>query len=875
MLRLSRFLLAMLWLGGGVSLVLADSAAENRAFKEARSAFDDTIWDRAERQFAGFIERYPDSPLTIEAVLYRAQALFKLNRFGEAIPLLEERKAGAGKQTDLYLYWIGEAHFQSSNYVAAATAFAELTRNHPGSAYGFEASLGEAEARARLRDWPRVTELLGDFNGVFYQASTNRPGSPGVIRGRFLLAQASLERNNPSAALAAIQPMNTAILNAEQTWQRQQLLARVALAAGRADEADRQSTNLVLLAGLTARPECIAESWALRGQIHERLGQTNRALEAYSQNLGANVPLERQREALGKLAELHLARGETDEAMRKLAAFLERSTNTPAADVALLSLAEVHLKQHVTRSAGTNHLNQALALLDRLVTESPQSSLVGTSHLYRGWCYWFGNQIAQSRAAFTEAVTRLPASESLAVAQFKVGDTAYALGDFTAARDGYRAALATMAKLSVATNALTMQAWYQLERACLALKDAAGAEEAMRKILGLGPVAPLGERSFLLAAQGFADAQQPERAAVLFAEFSSLFPDSALRPEVDLAAARVAEQRGNWTEAEARYVAWGARFPNHPLLPQVEFYRARSAVSADRETNAYGFFTNFVTRFPTNDLVPAARYWLGDYFFRQGDYEAAEIQFSTLYHYWPKSELAPEACMMAGRSAIGRLGYREAITHFTNLTANPNCPPGLKSPARFAYGSTLRLLEETNPTNRIANLKLAALVFGEIRGENPGTATAAEAWGEIGNTYYQLGTLDPEYYAKALEAFQQATNIPAASSATRGLAGIGCGLVLEKLAAATSPPARTNLIAAFNQYLDVLYEEAGDPFARQKAGLDAIRVGRELGQWPQVEQLCVRMQKLFPPLHTKLEKRRLEAVEKTRGETPRANGPGN
>jgi len=96
--------------------------------------------------------------------------------------------------------------------------------------------------------------------------------------------------------------------------------------------------------------------------------------------------------------------------------------------------------------------------------------------------------------------------------------------------------------------------------------------------------------------------------------------------------------------------------------------------------------------------------------------------------------------------------------------------------------------------------------------------------------------------------------------------------VAEKLAAASGPEARSGLLTAFNYYLDVLYDEAGDPFMRKKAGLEALRVGRELGEWAQVEQLCGRMQKLFPPLHATLEKRRLEAGEKARTEIKSRTG---
>ena len=52
---------------------------------------------------------------------------------------------------------------------------------------------------------------------------------------------------------------------------------------------------------------------------------------------------------------------------------------------------------------------------------------------------------------------------------------------------------------------------------------------------------PLAESSVLLAAQSLVEANLPERAAELFAEFAKQFPDSALRAEVELAAARVVQ----------------------------------------------------------------------------------------------------------------------------------------------------------------------------------------------------------------------------------------------------------------------------------------------------------------------------------------------
>src|SRR5262245_41516887 len=120
MTTLLRLLLVAALLCMAASRLSAATAAENRAFKAAKSAFEDARWERAEREFDQFISQHPDCDLVAEAVLLQAQARFRMDRFAEAIALLKERKPGAGVKTDRYLYWIGESQFQSGDYAAAA-----------------------------------------------------------------------------------------------------------------------------------------------------------------------------------------------------------------------------------------------------------------------------------------------------------------------------------------------------------------------------------------------------------------------------------------------------------------------------------------------------------------------------------------------------------------------------------------------------------------------------------------------------------------------------------------------------------------------------------------------------------------------------------
>ena len=312
--------------------------------------------------------------------------------------------------------------------------------------------------------------------------------------------------------------------------------------------------------------------------------------------------------------------------------------------------------------------------------------------------------------------------------------------DFAGALTNYRGALEAAADLPQVKDGLTPQALYQMLRACLGLKDMSGAENAMRKILQSYPHSAVADRSVLLVGQGHADAEKPDRARALFNEFTEWFPDSELRPEVELAIAQAREQESDWPAAIGAYDAWLDRFATNRLRPQAEFYRALADFHAGNETNALTQLTNFVAQFGTNELAPLAQWWVADYYYRKGGefYVAAETSFRVLFQTWTASPLAYEARMMAGRAALGRPDYPAAIGYFTSLTSNPNCPRELKIQATFAYGSAL-VLRDSGQTNTSASLSEAIQVFGTIIESGTNTEPAALAWGEIGKCYFQLG----------------------------------------------------------------------------------------------------------------------------------------
>jgi TolA-binding protein len=857
------------WLLISLTLILsgeplfAAGTKEQRAYAAAVTAFQDEMWGRAETEFAQFIQKYPKSNNRPEAVLLQAQAEFKQGKLTNAIALLADTNhlAKAGTLADQYVYWIGEAQFQNVDLAAAAETFISLARNFPESSLRLRAVVEASAARAELGRWPEVDALLQETNGVFQRAAQLDPANELVTRGRLLLAQAALAQKDFGGASATLVSVNPQDLEPELGWQLAYLVYQVKLAMGDAHAALAATTNLLQIARLGNDLSLRGESVALHAGLLEQIGSKAEALDAYQENL-TNAPVEWQQQAVLKITELAVAQGRFPTAEDSLRNFITQFPESPAADIALLSLGELHLKDYVASrpaESATNQLQAASEAFDRFLGAYTNSSLLGKVYLDRGWCMWFAENTTNSLADFETAVKLLPPSEDLAVARFKLGDAQFAQKDFTNALDNYRAVVDDFTQFPAVMQSLGNRALYQSLRACMALTNTVAAEDTMERILKLYPASEETGNSLLLMGEYLADLSQPTNALALFQRFEAVIPHSRLRPQVELAIAHACEQEQNWPVAIEKYKRWLADFPTNTLQPQADYALARANYQAGNETNAFMLFTNFVAKFPTNDLTPLAQWWVAGHFFNVGDYPDAEKNYKLLFQTWPASALVYQARMMAGRAAVARQDYSGAIRdYFTKLEEDTNCLMELRVQATFAHGSALMQMDSADTNNPLANFSAATNVFVQIVQLHPTDEPGARAWGEIGDCYLQLTNYDAatNAYAQVLNTNMQA-NI-----SLRSQAQIGLGIALEKkAAAATGSDQKALRELALKNYLDVFYEnnlhndEQADAFWTKKAGLQALPLIEGLGESPP-DDFFNRMENWLPQLKDSLEKAR-------------------
>ena len=340
------------------------------------------------------------------------------------------------------------------------------------------------------------------------------------------------------------------------------------------------------------------------------------------------------------------------------------------------------------------------------------------------------------------AVERLPLSAEQATAYFKLADAQFQQKNFTNALSNYNAVIWKFSELAEVKTNLLEPALYQSVRAAVAAGDLGSATNSLARLVAEYPKGFHTDRAVLFAGQQISQQGQPAEARKIFSEFIAAAPDAELVPEVRLAIARTFEQDEKWPEAIEQYDGWLSTYTNHDARPAALYYLGRADFLAGRDTNALSIFTNLIAKFPTNELTPLAQYRVADYYYGKGDFQNAENNFQLLFQNWPASELTYQARLMAGRCAIARVGWTDAIGYFTNLTSDVRCPPDLWVQAMFAYAATLVLKDSTN---KVADYAEAIALLNRICELPPTNHQTDLAWGELANCYLQWAQTSRQY----------------------------------------------------------------------------------------------------------------------------------
>lgn len=895
--RMLRLAAMILFCVGAVGLRAATtntvSLDEANAYKAAEQEFGAGLHEQSAKDFETFAAKYPQSERLADALWFGARARFELRQYDTVMTNLQASIGRAGKIADKFRFLMGEASFQRRDYPNAIAMYAQLLKDYPDSFLRANACYGEALAWSRLGNLTNTIARLWQPDSAFQKIAQTQTNDEFVVRGYLLLAETHLQQNELGKAEEALKTVAARQQAPLLSWQRQYLLARVLLAANRAGEAMGNLTNLVNAATATGDRTHQADTVLLQGQLLHAANQWTNAVQVYEQQC-PTLPMPQQRQVLRQLGEWHRQLGNWPRAITNLDRLASLPPPHEAMDQTRLALGELWIQQYESRppagqtnaaeiaAARVQMLNQAQTNLDLLLSAHPQSPLIGRAQLLRGWCYGEAGKTVESRDAFKDAADKLPPlSTNQMAARFQYAQALFKLAkvtDYTNAVANYWMVINDYAALTNAPEFMREQSLHQIVRASDALGDAVNATNALNRLLTNYPQSTLGDRCLLLVGQILDRQGRSAEGRLRFAELLKRYPGSELAPEAKLALARSYMRDGNLEAAIVEYDAWVGQYTNHAKLAEVQYDRAGTYDRAGRETNAYAMFTEFMARYPKDPRTPWAQFWVGNFFFNQGNYRDAETNYVALYQStnWPPGEITYQAGFAAGRAAFKRQNYNQAGEYFKQVRntlkdATNGWPADLLAMAYFAYGDNFCYDASSVKTNAVSKFTDAISAFEKI----PNTSRLApQAWGRIADCCMQLGSENTNRYTKAIEYYTKAMDTNVADIDIRSNAQVGLGLVYEKLAADTNRPPATQaalIEQALNQYMDVVFARVLRPgekpvaFWVECAGLDAARVYSAQGKWSEVVKLYDYLLKVLPPGATNNIGRKLDYAKKQAG----------
>jgi tetratricopeptide (TPR) repeat protein len=420
-------------------------------------------------------------------------------------------------------------------------------------------------------------------------------------------------------------------------WDRLRLEVRILEAGRQAEQAIAAAEQLRRIAdadGLVARRP---ESSALLGRLLLAAGQGARAVAPLEENLGPAVPAAFRSDAIGNLSDWWVSQGQLSMARERLEAGINGLGDDASVAALRLRLGQIHLREHLTRrgadrvgsATAESHvsLTRAVAELERAASLNPPPEVRGPLTLTLAWCRWeealSGNSkvvMAQALSGFQAALSQLPAgSPDRLVARFKAADAAAWLGDAPLALTGYLEVADAVVERPAEREIWMPAALEQAVIAAIASTNAPAGESALRRLLELPQAAVRAGQSVLWLGSSLARQGAGELGRGLLQDYLLRFPDSTVRPEVELELAMLGLHDERWADSVAELRRWLMAHPQHPGAVRAGFHLAYALSRSGDPAAAMSQFSQLAAKNPADPGTLSAQLWLAGRIFEQQD----------------------------------------------------------------------------------------------------------------------------------------------------------------------------------------------------------------------------------------------------------------
>jgi tetratricopeptide (TPR) repeat protein len=437
-------------------------------------------------------------------------------------------------------------------------------------------------------------------------------------------------------------------------------------------------------------------------------------------------------------------------------------------------------------------LTRAVTELERAALLNPPPEVRGPLTLTLAWCRWeealAGNSkaaMAQALSGFQTALSLLPdGSPDRLVARFKAADAAAWLGDAASALTGYLEVADAVAQRPVEREAWMPAALEQAVISAIASTNAPAGESALRRLLELPQAAVRAGQSVLWLGSSLARQGAGELGRGLLQDYLLRFPESAVRPEVELELAMLGLHDERWADSVAELRRWLMAHPQHPGAVRAGFHLAYALSRSGDPAAAMSQFSELAAKNPADPGTLSAQLWLAGRFFEQQDYlQAGQASAAILTNATVRAARGDtwyRARLWAAEAGRKLQNFDSSAEHFRELINDKAAPPEIQSAALFHYGELLQSKPVEPGGDPLSRYRLALEAFTRVL-EFTNSPYLAPALGMMGNCHFQLSTLNPADYTRAADLYLRAAKLPGAGIETRCRAWLGYAAVNRKM----------------------------------------------------------------------------------------------
>jgi TolA-binding protein len=756
--------------------------AVNRQLLAGVEAYEDGLYDAAQRFFQRALDQAATDHQIREARLWLLRALFRSGNFEDLLKQLDSLllQQADPASVSIYRFWRAHARYAQGQY---AEAIEELNHVDPEQ-------LDAAEAGRRLRMFGRAYIRTGRFDSAsrvldLYDRQFSQ--APGAAENRLDRVDLLLQTGETDRAIEQLNELITDFPDAGAAQVGRLWLALLHLQREHYEDARMQLQYLTQSDVVV--PEIVADAWAAWARIHEIHSDWNAAEQALLRVAESAPDLPARRLSSLNRARMLFQLADWEGGRAVLQPLIEDRLDGSLAAEAQLWLAESWLDQH--------RYEDALAAYQAYLNAFDDAAGRARAFLGRAWSLLGLERPAEAAASFEQAYRLHDQVMDRAQAWFKMADAYFLQGNYARARREYLFVAGQFMDSTLVPTAL-----FQAAESSARSGELIVALDEFEAIEAQYPGSLHAAKSAMRVGSLHEEQGQWERAIAAYQRVVQQYQ------EADLVAAAL-HRRGliqyRLGFFEAALIDFDAVLDKYPGLPEAEqaFYmRGWCLYLLGEDQRALQVAESFLERYPDSPWRYEVLFWLATYHFNHEQFTESEKRFLTVANAAPNGLLSDRALFWAARSAAALESYRDAIEHVSRLTRiYPRS--GKMAEARLLQGDALIQLGE---------FAGAILAFEELIRSTPDSLLAVSAWGRKGDAQFTLGAETPARYEEALVAYQTVMDHPQATPSLRVQAEFKLGRTLEQMGRAEE---------ALDRYLQVVYDfhQAPDTVLMAEAGI--------------------------------------------------------